>query len=279
MHTPRRKSPLGPPPESSVAVAKLAASYIRKGGNLPIFVVVVTISVFALVMYSEDIKTIAGYSLSRYKTQDYPADAFSGVNLRHQTQHGSGNRSTPGQQPQTKNKKPRKGAWPPAGAEMAAVSVPDTCDLSRGEWVFDDVSYPLYREDQCQFLSQQVSCLRNGRRETMYQNWRWQPKGCSLPKSVRQTPFDARLLLQRLRGKRMMFVGDSMNRNQWESLVCLLQTVTPPEKRSRRDDGSRIIFTVEVLLLLLLLLLVVLLQCFRRHPSKLGSLYGYHVLG
>ncbi|CAL9051559.1 unnamed protein product [Musa banksii] len=239
MHTPRRKSPLGPPPESSVAVAKLAASYVRKGGNLPIFVVVVTISLFALVMYSEDIKAIAGYSLSRYKTQDDVPDAFSGVNLRHQTQHGSSNRSTPGQQPQTKNEKPRKGPGSPAGAEMAAVSVPDTCDLSRGEWVFDDVNYPLYREDQCQFLSEQVSCLRNGRREVMYQNWRWQPKGCSLPK------FDARLLLERLRGKRMMFVGDSMNRNQWESLVCLLQTVTPPEKRSRRVDGSRSIFTVE----------------------------------
>ncbi|KAJ0432016.1 putative PC-Esterase, trichome birefringence-like family [Helianthus annuus] len=29
--------------------------------------------------------------------------------------------------------------------------------------------------------------------------------------------------LERLRGKRMVFVGDSLNRNMWESLVCILR--------------------------------------------------------
>ncbi|CAL9159353.1 unnamed protein product [Musa hybrid cultivar] len=128
---------------------------------------------------------------------------------------------------------------PSVTGEDPSVFMPDTCDLSRGDWVYDDVNYPLYREDQCEFLSTQVACLKNGRKEDMYQKWRWQPKDCSLPK------FDARLLLERLRGKRLMFVGDSLNRNQWESMVCMVQSAIPPGKKGRKWDGSRIIFIAE----------------------------------
>lgn len=30
-------------------------------------------------------------------------------------------------------------------------------------------------------------------------------------------------MLERLRGRRLVFVGDSLNRNMWESLVCILK--------------------------------------------------------
>jgi outer membrane biosynthesis protein TonB len=58
------------------------------------------------------------------------------------------------------------------------------CDLYRGRWTFDAAGEqaPLYRESECEFLTEQVTCMRNGRRDDSYQKWRWQPDGCDLPR-------------------------------------------------------------------------------------------------
>lgn len=58
--------------------------------------------------------------------------------------------------------------------------------------------------------------------------------------------FDARLLLERLRGKRLMFVGDSLNRNQWESMVCLVQSAISRGKKTLTKHGSVSVFRAEV---------------------------------
>lgn len=54
--------------------------------------------------------------------------------------------------------------------------------------------------------------------------------------------FNATALLERLRNKRLMFVGDSLNRGQWVSMVCLLESWISPKLKSMHDNGSSNIF-------------------------------------
>ena len=58
--------------------------------------------------------------------------------------------------------------------------------------------------------------------------------------------FKPRLLLEKLRNKRLMFVGDSLNRNQWESMVCFAQSAVRPGRKSLNKTGSLSIFRIEV---------------------------------
>lgn len=57
--------------------------------------------------------------------------------------------------------------------------------------------------------------------------------------------FDAIKLLEILRGKRLMFVGDSIQRGQFESMVCLVQSVIPSGKKSLRRVPPMKIFRAE----------------------------------
>ena len=54
--------------------------------------------------------------------------------------------------------------------------------------------------------------------------------------------FDARRFMETMRGKRLMFVGDSLNRNQWESLVCLVQPILSKGRKKIVKRGSLTIF-------------------------------------
>ena len=51
---------------------------------------------------------------------------------------------------------------------------------------------------------------------------------------------------EKLRGKRLMFVGDSLNRGQWISMVCVLVSIIPADKRSMSPNAHLTIFRAEV---------------------------------
>lgn len=64
-------------------------------------------------------------------------------------------------------------------AEQAAGSpAQGECDLFDGGWVYDPAGYPLYEARECPFLSDQVTCRRNGRPDSVYEHWKWQPRRC-----------------------------------------------------------------------------------------------------
>lgn len=85
-------------------------------------------------------------------------------------------------------------------------------------------------------MSDQLACQKFGREDLSYQKWRWQPHHCDLPR------FNGTLLLERLRNKRLVFVGDSLNRGQWVSMVCLVETaIFPSSSKSMHNDGGNLI--------------------------------------
>ncbi|XP_051205630.1 xylan O-acetyltransferase 14-like [Lolium perenne] len=114
----------------------------------------------------------------------------------------------------------------------------EECDMSSGRWVYDEEGYPLYEENACRFMSENLACGKYGRTDLRYQHWRWQPHGCDLPR------FDAASLLENLRGKRLVFVGDSLNRNQWVSMVCLIDTATPGLHKTLNSSGALFAFSI-----------------------------------
>ncbi|CAN8269469.1 unnamed protein product [Cochlearia groenlandica] len=57
--------------------------------------------------------------------------------------------------------------------------------------------------------------------------------------------FDAKMMLESLRGKKMMFVGDSLNRGMYVSLICLLHYHIPESSKSMDTFGSLTVFSLK----------------------------------
>uniref|UniRef100_A0A0D9WN32 Uncharacterized protein n=1 Tax=Leersia perrieri TaxID=77586 RepID=A0A0D9WN32_9ORYZ len=152
-------------------------------------------------------------------SKDHPAQAINSKTGNHSEVAVKGNVSS---NKQASTKQPdKKVDWI---KEMAG------CDLFHGNWVRDD-SYPLYPEGSCPHIDEPFDCYLNGRKDQAYQKLRWQPSGCSIP---RLNPTD---MLERLRGKRLVYVGDSLNRNMWESLVCILRNSVKDKRKVFEASG------------------------------------------
>lgn len=59
--------------------------------------------------------------------------------------------------------------------------------------------------------------------------------------------FDAQVALEKIRGKRVMFVGDSLQRGQWQSFVCLVEFLIPNNQKSMRRGKVHSVFKIKVL--------------------------------
>ncbi|CAL0328855.1 unnamed protein product [Lupinus luteus] len=95
------------------------------------------------------------------------------------------------------------------------------CDFSIGTWVLDS-HHPFYDASRaCPFIGKGFNCIGNGRHDLKYLKYRWKPSHCNLPR------FDGKKFLERYRGKKIMFVGDSLSNNMWQSLTCLLHIAVP----------------------------------------------------
>ncbi|GLU21652.1 hypothetical protein SLE2022_377800 [Rubroshorea leprosula] len=126
------------------------------------------------------------------------------------------------------NKTPNTDGDPQVG-KVSKGSYED-CDFFDGKWVRDD-SDPYYPPGSCPYVDKDFDCQRNGRPDDGYIKWKWQPNGCDVAR-LNATDF-----LERLRGRRLVFVGDSLNRNMWESLVCILRHSVADKNRVYEISG------------------------------------------
>ncbi|CAI0404340.1 unnamed protein product [Linum tenue] len=101
------------------------------------------------------------------------------------------------------------------------------CDLFKGTWFYDPLG-PMYTNNSCPVITRMQNCQGNGRPDREYESYRWKPSQCDLPR------FDAKKFLELMRGKTIAFIGDSVARNQMESLLCLLWQAIPRNQGNRR---------------------------------------------
>ncbi|KAE8724365.1 putative Tetratricopeptide repeat (TPR)-like superfamily protein [Hibiscus syriacus] len=98
--------------------------------------------------------------------------------------------------------------------------------MYRGKWVYDE-SFPLHNSLACPSIRKEFDCLKYGH-----------PDHFSLK-------FDGESFLKRFSGKKIMFIGDSLSLNIWQSLVCMLYAAVPNSNIIRQELNTTTISSVK----------------------------------
>ncbi|KAF5961401.1 hypothetical protein HYC85_002610 [Camellia sinensis] len=109
------------------------------------------------------------------------------------------------------------------------VELDQKCDIFNGNWV-PYPKEPYYTNETKCVIDDRQNCMKFGRPDTEFMKWRWKPDECELPL------FNAVQFLELVRGKTLAFVGDSVGRNQMQSLTCLLASAAYPIDVSEVQD-------------------------------------------
>nr|POF19095.1 protein trichome birefringence-like 33 [Quercus suber] len=187
-------------------ISSSSSVLIRKARLSPFLFTLLAFILFVAILYGEDFMCIFSQQLQIYADQGQPVS-------------------------RTEKK------WEKLPFAMGKTQ--ESCDVFSGSWVRDELTRPHYQESECPYIQPQLTCQEHGRPDKEYQYWKWQPNDCSLPN------FNATLMLETLRGKRMMFVGDSLNRGQYVSMVCLLHKLIPEDEKSMETFDSLTVFTAK----------------------------------
>uniref|UniRef100_A0A7N0UVP0 Trichome birefringence-like N-terminal domain-containing protein n=1 Tax=Kalanchoe fedtschenkoi TaxID=63787 RepID=A0A7N0UVP0_KALFE len=104
------------------------------------------------------------------------------------------------------------------------------CKYGKGKWVTDE-SRPLYSGFKCKsWLSEMWACRLTQRTDFAYEKLRWQPKDCDME------DFQGDKFLARMRHKTLAFIGDSLGRQQFQSMMCM---ITGGEDRPDVEDVGK----------------------------------------
>ncbi|OMO56091.1 hypothetical protein COLO4_35791 [Corchorus olitorius] len=89
------------------------------------------------------------------------------------------------------------------------------CNYAKGRWVADS-RRPFYSGFGCKrWLSGMWACRLTQRLDFSFEGYRWQPQNCKVPE------FDRFTFLKRMQNKTIAFVGDSLGRQQFQSMMCM----------------------------------------------------------
>ncbi|CAH8390816.1 unnamed protein product [Eruca vesicaria subsp. sativa] len=102
------------------------------------------------------------------------------------------------------------------GSTSTASIANQGCNYAKGKWVVDN-HRPLYSGSRCkQWLASMWACRLMQRTDFAFERLRWQPKDCSMEE------FEGSKFLKRMQNKTLAFVGDSLGRQQFQSMMCMI---------------------------------------------------------